>query len=258
VFLNNGNGTFRAPHSYGGSVAQSLAIGDLNGDGRPDLVTATGVIGRPGGVSVFLNRGDGSFGPKRDYIVGGGVIPLFGGPVSASVADLNGDGRPDLVTIDDDVNYSGVGVSVLLNRGDGSFGSRRDYRAGGDLASIAIGDLNGDGRPDLVAADRNLDGVSLFLNEGRGRSPAASGLSDRLPDRRRCDRRPERRRKAGPCHCQRQQRRRAPEQTGPLRRAKRPGIQAGFCEVGACTRQLPCVDPPRLRPTAPLAKGRPG
>src|SRR5207237_4475281 len=53
--------------------------------------------------------------------------------------------------------------------GDGTFGSRRDYRAAGNLESTAIGDVNGDGRPDLAIADSNLNSVSLFLNKGHGR-----------------------------------------------------------------------------------------
>ena len=174
VFLNNGNGIFQAPHRYRVSSAQSLAIGDLNGDGRPDLVTVTGVSGGPGAVSVFLNRGDGSFRPRRDYVLQGGVIPgTGGGPASVAIGDLNGDGKPDLVTIDlEAAGSDAVGFSVLLNRGDGTFGSRRDYRVWGDLWSIAIGDLNRDGRPDLVASDSLLNGVSVFLNEGRGRFQA--------------------------------------------------------------------------------------
>jgi FG-GAP-like repeat len=170
VFLGNGDGTFRAPHDFSGE-GDSLAIADLNGDGRPDLVVWAGAGGccvLP--VSVFLNRGDGSFGLPRTYVLGGGIIPPSGGPISAQIADLNGDGKPDLVTVDDAPTDHGVGFSVLLNRGDGTFGSRSDYRAAGDFYSIAISDVNGDGRPDLaIAAVSNLYSVSLFLNKGQGR-----------------------------------------------------------------------------------------
>jgi hypothetical protein len=168
VWLGNGDGTFQAPHDYAGG-GESLSIADLNGDSRPDLVTRS--TGCCVGASVSLNRGDGSFGPPRGYGGSGGIIPASGGGVvSAQIADLNGDGRPDLVLQDvEAAGLDGIGLSVFLNRGDGTFGSRRDYRTAGDLESLAIADVNGDGRPDLAIADSNLDSVSLFLNKGHGR-----------------------------------------------------------------------------------------
>jgi hypothetical protein len=168
VFLGNGDGTFQAPRDYSGG-GENVLVGDLNGDGSPDLVTwSTGCCV---GVAVSLNRGDGSFGPPRGYGGSGGIIPgTGGGAVSAQIADLNGDGRPDLVM--QDVEAAGldrIGLSVFLNRGDGTFGSRRDYRAAGDLDTFAIGDVNGDGGPDLAFTDSNLNSVLLFLDKGHGR-----------------------------------------------------------------------------------------
>jgi hypothetical protein len=90
--------------------------------------------------------------------------------VSAQIADLNGDGRPDLVLQDvEAAGLDGIGLTVLLNAGDGTFGSRHDYRAAGDLGSLAIDDVNGDRRPDLAIADSNLNAISLFLDKGHGR-----------------------------------------------------------------------------------------
>jgi FG-GAP-like repeat/PASTA domain len=136
----------------------SPAIADLNGDSRPDLVAAT-----PGWdkVSVLLNRGDGSFNPKRSYATGAD-------PWLLQVADLNGDGKPDLVTGNSVWKRRSDTVSVLLNRGDGSFEARRDYAAGKALYSLAIGDLNGDSKPDLVTANNRSATLSVLLNRGDG------------------------------------------------------------------------------------------
>ena len=68
--------------------------------------------------------------------------------MSVAIGDLNGDGNPDLAT----ANESANSVSVLLNRGDGTYEAKHDYETGGQPLSLAIGDLNGDGRADLATA----------------------------------------------------------------------------------------------------------
>jgi hypothetical protein len=132
----------------------SVAVGDLNGDGEPDLVTANLYANT---ISVFLNRGGGSFKPRRDYRAGGD-------PRAVAIRDLNGDGKPDLATVSSDANA----LSVFLNKGDGSFGKRRDYDTGVGPLSVAIGDLNGDGKTDIATAGRSY-ALSAVLNSGNGR-----------------------------------------------------------------------------------------
>ena len=87
MLLNNGDGTFRAKVDYA-TVANptSVAIGDVNGDSRPDLVTSS--IGYPSAVSVSLNRGDATFLSRTDYATGYA-------PYSVAIGDLNGDGKAD-------------------------------------------------------------------------------------------------------------------------------------------------------------------
>jgi FG-GAP-like repeat/PASTA domain/FG-GAP repeat len=153
VLLNRGDGRFQPKRDYGTVGSGSVAIGDLNGDGAPDLATA--------GVYVLLNRGDGSFQAKRDYATGGAS--------SVAIGDLNGDGKPDLVAARRCFPCARSGVSVLLNRGDGSFQTSLDYPTddfGSD--SVAIGDLNGDGAPDLATANDLGYSVSVLLNRGDG------------------------------------------------------------------------------------------
>ncbi len=100
-------------------------------------------------ASVFLNRGDGGFEPKRDYLAGAG-------PRWVAIGDLNNDGRPDLVT----ANTGSLRVSVLLNKGDGNFRAPRNYRVGDRPYAVAIGDLNGDRKPDLATANQCSDSPS--------------------------------------------------------------------------------------------------
>lgn len=96
VFLNGGSGAFAAGVSYatGDAYAQDVAIGDLNGDGKPDLAVAnSGFPGDPGSLSVLFNNGSGAFGAAT-------TLPGLYGPLSVAIADIDGDGLNDLVSAD--------------------------------------------------------------------------------------------------------------------------------------------------------------
>jgi len=162
VFLGNGAGSFDVATTFtqGIGFPASLAIGDLNGDAKPDLAVAN--AGGP--VSVFLGNGAGSFGAPRTYAAGTT-------PSSVAISDLNGDARPDLAVADS----NGNDVSVLLGNGAGSFGAPTKYAAGaGYQSSVAVGDLNGDSKPDLVVAKRPSGSVSVLLNIGPPSIPTVS------------------------------------------------------------------------------------
>ena len=157
VMLGNGDGTFRAGRDIA-NLAGALAVADLDNDGRLDLAVAHDWI------SVLLGNGDGTFGSRADF-------PAMSA-TSLAVADLNDDGRPDLVAANSSADPEDVppwthSISVLLGNGDGTFGPYAGFGVGYRCGSLAIGELNGDGRPDVVVTnsyDRNTTGSVLFGN----------------------------------------------------------------------------------------------
>ena len=170
VLLGDGSGGF-GPHSDfdTGDYPTSVAIGDLDDDGNLDLVTSNQVgVRNLCTVSVLLGNGDGSFGPKTDYLTGD-----F--PQQVAIGDLDADGDLDLATANFESLFNKV--SVLLGNGDGTFGPKTDYGTGRTPASVAIGDLNADGKPDLVTSNWGTF-VSVLLGTGDGSfGPFTSFLS---------------------------------------------------------------------------------
>jgi hypothetical protein len=173
VLLGNGDGTFQAARSFAaGSGPRSVAVGDFNGDGKLDLVTANYAIDYCYGctpiesdVRVLLGNGDGTFQAARSFAAGDR-------PVSVAVGDFNGDGRADLAVAD----YYG-GVSVLLGNGDGTFQAARGFAAGTYPSSVAVGDFDGDGLPDLAVANAQSNTVSVLLGNGDGSFQAARSFA---------------------------------------------------------------------------------
>jgi hypothetical protein len=166
VLLGNGDGSFQSPVTYDACAtdildpigSQYVAIGDLNGDTKPDLAVANDWSngGQDGNVSVLLGKGDGSFQSPVDYEAGENCKCI-------AIDDLNGDGDLDLAV----ANVSSDNVSVLLGIGDGSFQSPVNYSTGRGAHSVAIGDLNGDDDLDLAVANEGGK-VSVLLGNGDG------------------------------------------------------------------------------------------
>jgi hypothetical protein len=161
VLLGHGDGTFLPQQTFQvGSQPGALAVADLTGDGKPDIIAANrGGSYNPYGntVSVLLGNGDGTFQPQQTFQVGLG-------PSAVAVADLGGDGIPDIIT----ANYSSNTVSVLPGNGDGTFQAEPAFAVGSGPDAVAVADLTGDGTPDLVTADRNSNTVSVLLGNGDG------------------------------------------------------------------------------------------
>jgi hypothetical protein len=160
---------FLAPLRFDtGFAPHAVAVGDLNGDGIPDLVTANLYTNN---VNVLLGNGDGTFKAAVNYTAGTqGTIIL-----SVAVGDLNGDGNLDLVVTFSPGTVSSSGlqiqfggtIAVLLGNGDGTFQSPHTY-AIGDANYLALVDLNRDGILDVVVADFNGNTVNVLLGKGDG------------------------------------------------------------------------------------------
>jgi hypothetical protein len=177
VLLGNGDGTFQKAVSYGsgGITAPSVAVADVNGDGKPDVVVANRCQNNScagnSAVGVLLGNGDGTFQPVVPY----GSAGMFSS--SVAVADVNADGKPDVLLTNQcsDSNCDGS-VGVLLGNGDGTFQAALTYPAGGNQAfSVVVADVNGDGKPDLLATTNNLSCsgascgvVAVLLGNGDG------------------------------------------------------------------------------------------
>ena len=186
VLLGNADGTFQTAVSYGtgGEYAYSVAVGDVNVDGKSDLVVANECADSDctnGWVGMLLGNGDGTFQPAVSYNSGGYQ------PYSVAVGDVNQDGMPDLVVANvcaSSSNCANGSVDVLLGNGDGTFQPAVSYNSGGyQPYSVAVGDVNQDGMPDLLVANQCADdnctngSVSVLLGNGDGTFQAAVSYS---------------------------------------------------------------------------------
>jgi FG-GAP-like repeat/Chitobiase/beta-hexosaminidase C-terminal domain len=175
VYLNNGDGTFKAgavavPNSDF-NIVSDAKLADVNGDGCLDAVAADVAM------IAWVALGDctGNFSTPN-------LIPMGDSAFAIQLADVNGDGNLDIVTASapqQEVNYeytSGNTLNVALGDGKGNFGVARTYVNAGQSYSLAVSDFNGDGKPDFVTANNDMDSVNVFLNDGTGSFGFPQGL----------------------------------------------------------------------------------
>ncbi len=169
VFLGNGDGTLRNTHEFPvGKAPASVAIVDLNGDGRLDIITTNGGLAEGQGeqirgsndLSVMLGRGDGTFAKRVNY-------PAGDVPMGLVIVDVNGDGSPDLLTVD----RHEAQLALLLGRGDGTFRpyKRIPIRELTLSRRLTASDLNGDGVTDVIVPDEGSGSLWVLLGNGDGR-----------------------------------------------------------------------------------------
>ena len=171
VFQDPANpGRFLAPVNLStGNITTAVAIGDLNGDGKPDVVAANfDTNGNNGRVSLFLQdpANPGKFLARVD-------VPAGARPQAVKIVDVNGDGLPDLVVANRGPGADGTGssgVSVLLQdpAQPGTFRAPVTYATQAGSLDVAVADLNGDRKPDLVVANLGpapTGSVSVLLQD---------------------------------------------------------------------------------------------
>jgi len=174
TYFGNGNGTFTAGRliwtsQINPTIESDIAnafLADLNGDGCADATLAmTG-----GYIEIFDNDCKGNFPQVPSYTYG-----TADGAWGLAIADVNGDGHPDIVvgglteqgfTLFGQV--AGNTLTVRLNDGTGAFGPARAYAGGQSMVGVAVADLKGDGHPAIVTANQDTNTVNVFLNDGSG------------------------------------------------------------------------------------------
>jgi hypothetical protein len=141
-----------------GSEPAQLITADFNGDHIPDLATANSASNT---VSILINNGDGTFRPQLEFATG----PR---PLGLAAVDWNKDGKMDLVVVSAEADPEHK-VSILLGNGDGTFQPHQDIAGAPNAITIAAGDFNHDGNPDIATGENLLSNeVHVSLGNGKG------------------------------------------------------------------------------------------
>jgi len=159
VLFNNGSAQFTGPNSQPSNIGQpaytianyNTAVGDLNADGKADLVSAGSTT-----LTVSLGNGDGTFKANVNYSLGGTDSN------AVVLRDINGDGKLDAIT----ANYTSSTVSVFLGNGNGTFQAAREFAVTPNPVVLATGDFNRDGKQDIAVGSYTT--ISILLGNGTG------------------------------------------------------------------------------------------
>jgi hypothetical protein len=151
VLLSQSKGTFGAPVVVGSGALSSVVMGDVNGDGKTDIVLGAT---NPPAVQVLLGKGNGTFAAALTTTLD---LP----PSAMALGDVNGNGKLDLVVSTGD-------IEVLSGKGDGTFALTGTLSAAGGATGVTLGDLDKDGLTDLVVTSDSPMSVLVFFGNGDG------------------------------------------------------------------------------------------
>lgn len=171
VLFGNGDGTFAAPalgYPVGGDVWTGPVVADFNGDGRPDVMIPSSIPDEWSSLVYLANTGNGAFVAPHDYFDPNGAAGTSADSYGMATADLNGDGLADFVVgnLSDDAS---VGVTVFLsNTTTKALHFSANYGSGGYLKFVALADIDGDGKVDLVASNGDPTQGTLLVFRGNG------------------------------------------------------------------------------------------
>ncbi|MFN6447417.1 MAG: FG-GAP-like repeat-containing protein [Nostoc sp. DedSLP05] len=170
VLLGKGDGTFQTAKNssitgISGINPYSVAVADFNNDGKLDVVTANNVSNN---ISVLFGKGDGSFETAVNF-----ALASASAPVSVAVDDFNGDGKSDIVT----VNNASQNISVLLGNGIGGFTAAQNFKVPSRPTSVTVGDFDGNGISDLAVTSSYFNNVSVLLGNGDGTFNSATSFA---------------------------------------------------------------------------------
>jgi hypothetical protein len=166
ILPGDGAGSFGDPVDLalsGTSGPRPLAVGDFNGDNKPDIAVGNPIAST---LAIFINNGAGGFGAVTTY-----PLEIFSNPLSIAIGDFNGDSKADLIT----ANEGKDKVSLFLGDGTGKFSAPVYFNVGIDPNGVTAGDFNGDGKLDAAVANTGSAMVSILEGNGAGSfSPAVN------------------------------------------------------------------------------------
>ena len=162
------DGIFTEGQNLYSGIPASMCAKDINGDGFADLVFVQSPSANAKTIQLQYNNGDGTFASPVIVYLGSNASFT---PGATAAADVNGDGKPDIISLNND----NASLEVFLNNGSNVFPVADVYIAhltsgdpGNRATDVRVTDINGDGKPDLVIARRHTDKFATFINDGTG------------------------------------------------------------------------------------------